>query len=127
MARPKNPDKQEDKDETVDSVKIAAQSFFKANKDIYTKLMESDVPRALAQYPLALGNFVGFSASGNLLQWEFCNWQRTKFSVNHEVRQIFLSIEKQLRFQYPWWSEISRADMTPAYIFARGSKGLPLP
>jgi thymidylate synthase ThyX len=97
-----------------------------SDASIYRQMMIKDVPEVLCQYPMAMGNLVGFQIGGNLLQWEFLNWQRTKFSVNHEVRQIVLSIEKALRCQYPWWSEISRADMTQAYICARGSKGIEL-
>jgi hypothetical protein len=54
------------------------------------------------------------------------NWQRTKPDVNHEVRQVFLSFERRLREKYWWWKEISRADMTPGYIFARGGSNIPL-
>jgi len=82
--------------------------------------------RMIAQYPLALGNLVGFEFSANLLEWEFCNWQRTKYSVNHEVRQVFLTAEKALREEYPWWSEISRTGTTEAYVFARTKEGVPL-
>ncbi|MDP3762643.1 MAG: hypothetical protein Q8Q97_01030, partial [bacterium] len=84
------------------------------------------MPPELAQYPLALGNLIGFEFSANLLEWEFCNWQRTKYSVNHEVRQVFLAAERALREEYHWWSEISRADTTTAYVFARTKEGVPL-
>lgn len=86
-------------------------------------MKETGIPPQLMQYPMALGNLITFQAGGNLLELEFCIWQRTKFSVNHEVRQIFLAMEKALRMQYPWWKEISRADMADAYIFARTKKG----
>ncbi|MBI2023813.1 FAD-dependent thymidylate synthase [Candidatus Giovannonibacteria bacterium] len=111
--------------------KKAPESFFKAseyihneNKKVYREL--DTLPREILQYPMAIGNLIGFEISSNLLQWEFCNWQRTKFSVNHEVRQVFLSMENLLRKNYPWWKDISRADITPAYIFARTEKGIPL-
>lgn len=79
------------------------------------------VPPILKQYVLPIGFRIGFTYFANLRQHEFCNWQRTKPSVNHEVRQAFLSIENDLRKFYPWWSFFSRADLTPAYVFARGS------
>lgn len=82
--------------------------------------------KALMQYPLALGNNVPFFMAGNLRQMEFCGWQRSKPSVNHEVREVFLSFERKLREAYPWWGKISRADVTPAYVFARGDSDIPL-
>jgi hypothetical protein len=57
---------------------------------------------------------------------EFSNWQRTKYSVNHEVRQPFLGFERMLRETYPWWKDVSRADMTSGYVFARGDKAVSL-
>jgi len=89
-------------------------------------LERNGIPIVLRQYPLALGYNVGFLMSSNLRQWEFCNWQRTKWSVNHEVRQVFVAIEETLRKLYPWWQHVSRADLTPAYVFARGKKGIPI-
>ncbi len=96
------------------------------NKQVWIEMAERGVPQVLRQYVMAMGNLVGFQIGGNLLQWEFVNWQRSKFSVNHEVRQIVLSIEAALRRDYSWWADISRADMTPAYVCARGSKGVVL-
>jgi thymidylate synthase ThyX len=81
----------------------------------------SEVPRIVRQYVLPMGFSIGFMYSANLRQHEFCNWQRTKPSVNHEVRQVFLSGERELRRIYRWWPLFSRADITPAYVFARGS------
>lgn len=111
--------------------KKAPESFFKAceeihkeNEKVYDEL--DLLPREILQYPMAIGNLIGFEISANLLQWEFCNWQRTKFSVNHEVRKVFLEMEKLLRHHYPWWKDVSRADTTPAYVFARTEKGIPL-
>ena len=78
------------------------------------------------EYPLALGNNISYLISANLRQWEFANWQRSKASVNHEVRQAFLLVENLLRQKYPWWQNISRADITPAYIFARGGSDISL-
>ena len=75
---------------------------------------------------MSMGNMIGFQVGGNLLQWEFVGWQRTKFSVNHEVRQIVLGAERLLREAYPWWKNLSRADMTPGYVFARTAKGIPI-
>jgi thymidylate synthase ThyX len=90
------------------------------------ELSAAGIPIELRQYVLALGNNVGFLMSSNLRQWEFCNWQRTKWSVNHEVRQVFRAIEQALRQRYPWWERVSRADVTPAYVFARGKKAVAL-
>lgn len=87
---------------------------------------ERSIAQAIAQYPLALGNMVPFYIAGNMRQMEFCNWQRSKPSVNHEVREVFLSFEKDIRNAYPWWERISRADMTPAYVFARGDSNVKL-
>ena len=104
----------------------ACKSLHASNLRLYSGMKRRGVPDAPAQYPLAIGNMVGFDISANLLQWEFCNWQRSKFSVNHEVRKIFLDEEKVLRKHYPWWAKISRADTTPAYVFARTKQGIPL-
>lgn len=93
-----------------------------SNRKAEALLADAGVPAELRQYVLALGNNVGFLMSANLRQWEFCNWQRTKWSVNHEVRQVFLAVERALRKRYPWWERISRADVTPRYVFARGKK-----
>lgn len=104
----------------------ACRSIHNSNRRLYNKMRDKGVPDMMMQYPLSIGNKIGFDVSANLLQWEFCNWQRSKFSVNHEVRRTFLEIELTLRNQYPWWSRISRADMTPGYVFARGSRSTPL-
>lgn len=96
------------------------------NIALYNEMKEKGVPDELMQYPLSLGNMIGFSLASNMLEIEFCNWQRSKFSVNHEVRQIFLAMERHMRTTYPWWEKLSRANITPAYIFARGSKGISL-
>ncbi|MDO8512165.1 MAG: FAD-dependent thymidylate synthase [bacterium] len=90
------------------------------------EMKRKGVPAILRQYPLALGWNIGFSVAANLRQWEFCDWQRSKYSVNHEVRQAFLSAENYLRELLPWWKDVSRADITPAYIFARGSTAIAL-
>ncbi|MEX1064041.1 MAG: FAD-dependent thymidylate synthase [Candidatus Paceibacterota bacterium] len=97
-----------------------------SNWALYNGMLDSGVPPILAQYPMALGHNIGFVVGANLRQWEFCNWQRTKFSVNHEVRQVFLAVENSLRDVLPWWQHVSRADTTPAYVFARGESGVPL-
>lgn len=96
------------------------------NKKLYAKMLEAKVPDSLRQYPMAIGNLVSYTIGSNLLQWEFCNWQRSKPSVNHEVRQHFLQVETALRNTYPWWADISRADICPAYVFARGDSDIPL-
>lgn len=92
------------------------------NIELYDEMVEKKVPPSLMEYPLALGTIISFIMSSNLRQWEFCNWQRSKPSVNHEVRQSFIDFENKLRVAYPWWKDISRADITPAYTFARGSE-----
>jgi len=96
-------------------------SAWAINQDVYVELTKHNVPKPMREYHMALGNNVTFWLAGNLRQIEFCNWQRTKPSVNHEVRQKFLFFETLLRQNYPWWEKLSRADTTPAYIFARGS------
>lgn len=104
----------------------ACRNAWKKNLTLYETMKAHRVPDALMQYPLFLGNLVGFQIGGNLAQMEFCNWQRTKFSVNHEVRQIFFGIETYLRRAYPWWKEVSRANMMPSYVFARTKSEIPL-
>lgn len=96
------------------------------NLETFEIMNEKEVPDILMQYPMALGNMVGFLIGGNLRQLEFCDWQRAKYSVNHEVRQVFLSIDDNLRKIFPWWQTLSRADMTTSYVFARGNKAFPL-
>src|SRR3989344_8806526 len=91
----------------------------KQSRTFYYELM--GVPSRVTQYVLPMGFKVGFIYSANFRQHEFCNWQRTKPSVNHEVRKVFLLIEHELRFIYDWWPIFSRADMTNGYVFARGS------
>lgn len=103
-------------------------SFFFAQRRsgrIYNDYLCS-VPPVILQYLLPLGFNIGSLYSANLRQHEFCNWQRTKPSVNNEVRQTFISVEQELRSLYPWWHLFSRADMTRMYVFARGS-AIPLP
>ena len=75
----------------------------------------------LLQYPMALGTMVPFTLAANLREMEFCDWQRSDWSANHEVRQTFLSFYWKLCEAYPWWEQLSRADTTPAYVFARGA------
>lgn len=113
--------------------KPAPEEFFSAcrqiwieNQRLYYAMRARDVPHALCQYPLAMGNIIGFEIAGNLAQMEFCIWQRSDFSVNHEVRQMFLKMERELRERYPWWHKVSRADTTPAYVFARSVEGISL-
>lgn len=104
-----------------------AECFREVEKNSRTFYYEfRETPSRVTQYILPMGFKVGFIYSANLRQHEFCNWQRTKPSVNHEVRKVFLTIEKELRFTYNWWPLFSRADITPGYVFARGS-AVPLP
>lgn len=81
--------------------------------------------RMLAQYAYMVGNFVPYIVGANLREWEFVNWQRTKWGVNEEVRKVVLRTEEFLRYEYPWWERISRADTTWEYVFARGPKAIP--
>ncbi|TSC72866.1 MAG: hypothetical protein G01um101438_265 [Parcubacteria group bacterium Gr01-1014_38] len=99
----------------------------RSNRELDMLLQGHDVPAMLRQYSLALGNIVGFHIVANLRQWEFCTWQRTGWNVNHEVRKVFLAIEEGLRDLIPWWRRVSRANTTPAYVFARGDGAIPLP
>lgn len=98
----------------------------KTNEKLYKLMVEKEYPPEMMQYPMAMGNVVGFQVGGNLLQWEFVGWQRTKFSVNHEVRNVVLNGEHLLRDAYPWWENLSRADIIPGYVFARTAKGIPM-
>ncbi len=98
------------------------------NAELY-RILEVNAPPQLCEYPMALGNLVGATLGSNLRQTEFLTWQRSKFDVNHEVRQIALGIDTcNQRIFCPWWSspKVSRTDRTLAYVFARGSKGVPL-
>ncbi len=97
------------------------------NGRTWVELTGRGVSPLIAQYAMAMGNLVGFSCGANLREWEFIFWQRSKFGVNHEVRQVVLRLESRLRHEYPWWEKISRTDRTPAYVAARGSAGVPLP
>ena len=92
---------------------------------LHKKCVNLGIPLEVLQYILPIGFRVPFQIGANLRQFEFCNWQRGKFSVNHEVRQVFLEIEECISNNLYWWREVSRCDTTPAYIFARGSKGVP--
>ena len=84
------------------------------------------VPPFMRQYILPLGFNVGYIFGCNLRQLEFCLWQRTDWSVNHEVREVFLGMERRMCDVHDWWKLVSRADREPAYVFARGKKPLPL-
>lgn len=95
--------------------------------DLYREMKRDSLcTDEILQYPMLLGNLVGFTMTCNLRQAEFCIWQRTKFSVNHEVRKVFLAFEKMLEEKYPGWESLSRADKTPAYLFARTPEGIPM-
>lgn len=104
----------------------ACHGIWKGNADLYTTWYTNDAPRHLLQYAMAMGNMVGFQFGANLSEIEFCTWQRTKFSVNHEVRKIFIEMEEALRTEYSWWPNLSRADLTSVYVFARTACGVPL-
>lgn len=81
------------------------------------------VPAAFAEFVMPMGCRVGATYFANLTQHDFCAFQRSKGSVNHEVRQWFLGAEGLLRERFPWWEQFStRAVMTPVFLFARGFK-----
>lgn len=106
--------------------RIVCKNIWFTGVGLYREMCNRGISGELMQYPLVMENLVGFQFGANMTEIEFCTWQRTKFSVNHEVRQIFIGMEETLRKEYLWWAILSRADMTPAYIFARTSKGVPL-
>lgn len=91
------------------------------DRRLYEAMMVAGVPEELAEYPMAMGELVTYQITSDLRQAEFCGWQRSKWGVNDEVRQSFLAIEQFLRGKLWWWARLSRADMTPHYVFARGS------
>ncbi|MBI1957001.1 MAG: hypothetical protein HYS44_00885 [Candidatus Niyogibacteria bacterium] len=109
-----------------DGFETACAELHLKTEQLYRLLAERGVPEEIIEYVMPMGTLIGFTIGANLLQHEFCTWQRSKPSVNHEVRQIFLGIEKALGAEYPWWKRLSRADRTPAYVFARGKKAIPL-
>lgn len=106
------------------------QLVHEANQQLHERMKQQGVPLTLAQYPLALGNKIGFTAGWNLRQQSFMEMQRTKPDVHPEARSLVLSISEQLRKRYSWWESVSLADMTPHYLFARAKKDgkhFPLP
>lgn len=109
-----------------EELKGAFNRLHQLNVKLYKRMAELNIPDEMKQYPMALGNMVKFLIAGNLRQMEFCNWQRSKPTVNHEARQIFLWMENELRNKLEWWKDISRADITPAYVFARGDSDVAL-
>lgn len=94
--------------------------------DQYRQLIGAGIPQHLAQYLLPLGWQVGFEYGCNLRQAEFGGWQRSKYTVNDEVRTIFTGMDRLLREVCRIWPQLSRADLTPHYIFARTAAGAPL-
>lgn len=82
--------------------------------------ISKDAPKELLQYVLPMGFRVGVYFAANLRELEFCLWQRSAPSVNHEVRQCFLVMYQQVTEYMPEWASLARTDITPAYIFARG-------
>lgn len=73
------------------------------------------------EYMLAMGNNVIFEMSNNLKQHELVVKTRSKYDVNDEARSWMLKFEEKVRKRYPWYAQLSRADMTPHYVFARGA------
>lgn len=98
----------------------------KNNQNIYAAMQGHGISEQVREYALALGNLVGFQMGGNLLQMEFVCWQRSKFSVNHEVRQIILDADSLLNDVYGFWRDLARTDRVPVYVFARTLKGIPM-
>lgn len=101
-----------------------------ATAALHKELLAKGVPPELAEYAMCLGSRVGFLFNANLRQHEFCFYQRSDWSVNHEVRQVFLGMHRALSGLLPWWQGLceSRVDATPAYVFARGDEPpVPLP
>jgi hypothetical protein len=96
------------------------------DRKVYELMKEGSMPPQVMEYAFALGNLVGFHLGGNLAQMEFVAWQRSKFSVNHEVRQVVLDLDELLGSYYGFWHDLSRTDRTPVYIFARTAKGIPM-
>jgi thymidylate synthase ThyX len=109
--------------ELAEAFRIAHQ----ADTDVWLGLLHHNIPPLVRQYAMTMGELVSYTIAGNLRQNEFCNWQRSKWGVNDEVRSEFLSMEELLRERYPWWSRLSRADITPHYVFARGASPVVLP
>lgn len=107
-----------------DSLAEAFRATARESKRVWDGLQS--VPPFMRQYMLPLGFNVGYSFACNLRQLEFCLWQRTDWSVNHEVRKEFLAMEEAMRETHSWWPLFSRAELEPAYIFARGKKPIPL-
>jgi hypothetical protein len=105
-----------------DALADAFQFLYGLNAAFFEAAETQGIPPVILQYGMAMGSLVRYQIAANLRQWEFCDWQRTKWSVNDEVRQQFLSFEYALRSTYPWWKRVSRADMTQHYVFARGAK-----
>jgi len=95
-------------------------------RQTYRNLLHDGVAPEVLQYLLPLGFNVGATLTANLRQLEFLLWQRSKFNVNHEARQIVLMIDQELRDRLAWWESISRTDRTRAYRLAREKEGVPL-
>lgn len=98
-----------------------------ADADMWFRLYGLNVPPLVCQYAMTMGELVTYTIAGNLRQSEFCNWQRSKWGVNDEVRGEFLAMEQRLRQAYNWWGRLSRADTTPHYVFARGATPIIMP
>ncbi len=95
------------------------------SKQLYDRLLII-VPPEMLEYLMPMGFRVGCYYGANIRQHEFCIWQRTKYSVNDEVRRFFLGVDTLLGDADPEWRRISRTNRTPAFVFARGEE-IPLP
>lgn len=107
-----------------DALREAFNATDREGTDVWNAL--DTIPPFMRQYFLPLGFKVGYTFGCNLRQFEFCSWQRTDWSVNHEVRKEFMVMEREFRRLAHWWPEFSRADLEPAFVFARGAKPLAL-
>ena len=90
--------------------------------EVYYALLNQGCSKNLLQYILPMGSMVNYIYSCNLRQLDFSLWQRTKPSVNHEVRQEFLKLFETAIEIYPWLKPFLRCNEVPTYIFARGSE-----
>ncbi len=99
--------------------------FTRVEKDfsLYPRLLgDAGVGPASVQYAIPMGFNVGYLFSANLRQHEFCNWQRSKYDVNDEVRARFMEHDRLLMETYPWWMAFSRCaqlEFGRQYLFAR--------
>jgi thymidylate synthase ThyX len=95
------------------------QRVHEQNTALFLRMQQKGVPVRLREYPMTMGNNVGYTIGANLAQWEFMLWQRTKHGVHDEVRERMLKVDEIFRKLMPWWHTVSRTDRTAHYVFAR--------